>query len=174
MNQNKFEFCVFWSHQSKAEFHNSQLASVRPTVADSGQGKRDVARVFSTKLEISLISHDDLSATERTRTSPTVVNTRYALIPCKSGRIVHGRKIERTGSPRVGGGVGEGGHRIGGHFVRAEPRERPVDSIRGLLSGTERKNGWQLAEYSHAVGRCRRISHDFPPRRLPYPARNKS
>jgi hypothetical protein len=53
--------------------------------------------------------------------------------------------------------------RIGRHFVRAEPRERPVGSIRGLLSGTERKNGWQLAEYSHAVGRCRRKSHDFPP-----------
>ena len=37
--------------------------------------------------------------------------------------------------------------RIGRHFVRPEPRERAVGYVRGLLSGTERKNGWQLAEY---------------------------
>lgn len=37
--------------------------------------------------------------------------------------------------------------RMGRHFVRPEPRERAVGYVRGLLSGTERKNGWQLAEY---------------------------
>jgi SRSO17 transposase len=39
------------------------------------------------------------------------------------------------------------GERIGGRFVRSEPRRRAVGYIRGLLSGTERKNGWQLAEH---------------------------
>ncbi len=38
------------------------------------------------------------------------------------------------------------GTRIGRHFARSEPRERAVGSLRGLLSETERKNGWQLAE----------------------------
>jgi SRSO17 transposase len=37
--------------------------------------------------------------------------------------------------------------RIGRHFVRSEPRTRAVGYIRGLLSDTERKNGWQLAEH---------------------------
>src|SRR5689334_17476992 len=31
-------------------------------------------------------------------------------------------------------------------FERAEPRQRAIAYIRGLLSVTERKNGWQLAE----------------------------
>jgi SRSO17 transposase len=39
------------------------------------------------------------------------------------------------------------GERIGGRFVRAEPRRRAAGYIRGLLSTTERKNGWQLAEH---------------------------
>jgi SRSO17 transposase len=39
------------------------------------------------------------------------------------------------------------GERIGRHFARAEPRRRAVGYVRGLLSGVERKNGWQLAEY---------------------------
>lgn len=39
------------------------------------------------------------------------------------------------------------GERIGGHFARSEPRRRAAGYIRGLLSQTERKNGWQLAEY---------------------------
>jgi SRSO17 transposase len=39
------------------------------------------------------------------------------------------------------------GERIGGRFARTEPRHRAVGYIRGLLSGTERKNGWQLAEH---------------------------
>jgi hypothetical protein len=40
------------------------------------------------------------------------------------------------------------GERIGRHFARSEPRRRAVGYIRGLLSTTERKNGWQLAEHS--------------------------
>lgn len=39
------------------------------------------------------------------------------------------------------------GERIGRHFTRSEPRRRAAGYVRGLLSGTERKNGWQLAEY---------------------------
>jgi SRSO17 transposase len=39
------------------------------------------------------------------------------------------------------------GDRIGRHFARSEPRARAVGYIRGLLSVTERKNGWQLAEH---------------------------
>jgi SRSO17 transposase len=39
------------------------------------------------------------------------------------------------------------GDRIGRHFARSEPRQRAVAYVRGLLSETQRKNGWQLAEY---------------------------
>jgi SRSO17 transposase len=39
------------------------------------------------------------------------------------------------------------GRRIGRHFARREPRRRAVGYVRGLLSDTERKNGWQLAEH---------------------------
>ena len=39
------------------------------------------------------------------------------------------------------------GQRIGRHFARREPRQRVVRYVRGLLSDTERKNGWQLAEH---------------------------
>lgn len=39
------------------------------------------------------------------------------------------------------------GERIGRRFARSEPRRRAVGYIRGLLSTTERKNGWQLAEH---------------------------
>jgi len=39
------------------------------------------------------------------------------------------------------------GERIGGRFARREPRQRALGYIRGLLSGVERKNAWQLAEY---------------------------
>jgi SRSO17 transposase len=39
------------------------------------------------------------------------------------------------------------GERIGRHFARSEPRTRAVAYLRGLLSDTERKNGWQLAEH---------------------------
>jgi SRSO17 transposase len=37
--------------------------------------------------------------------------------------------------------------RIGRHFGRSEPRRRAAGYLRGLLSTTERKNGWQLAEH---------------------------
>jgi SRSO17 transposase len=36
--------------------------------------------------------------------------------------------------------------RIAARFRRAEPRRRALAYLRGLLSGVERKNGWQLAE----------------------------
>jgi SRSO17 transposase len=36
--------------------------------------------------------------------------------------------------------------RIAPHFSRSELRRRAHDYLRGLLSGAERKNGWQLAE----------------------------
>src|SRR5206468_1914116 len=39
------------------------------------------------------------------------------------------------------------GERIGRRFARSEPRRRAAGYIRGLLSRTERKNGWQLAEH---------------------------
>jgi SRSO17 transposase len=39
------------------------------------------------------------------------------------------------------------GARIGGRFARSEPRQRAIGYVRGLLSSTERKNGWQLAEH---------------------------
>jgi SRSO17 transposase len=39
------------------------------------------------------------------------------------------------------------GERIGGRFARSEPRQRAIGYVRGLLSGAERKNGWQLAEH---------------------------
>src|SRR3954453_10559855 len=39
------------------------------------------------------------------------------------------------------------GERIGRYFARREPRQRAIGYVRGLLSDTERKNGWQLAEH---------------------------
>lgn len=36
--------------------------------------------------------------------------------------------------------------RVSGRFFRHEPRRRAFGYLRGLLSGVERKNGWQLAE----------------------------
>lgn len=36
--------------------------------------------------------------------------------------------------------------RIGPRFARSEPRQRALHYIRGLLSDTQRKNGWQMAE----------------------------
>jgi SRSO17 transposase len=38
------------------------------------------------------------------------------------------------------------GERIGSRFARAEPRQRAVAYLRGLLSAVERKNSWQVAE----------------------------
>jgi SRSO17 transposase len=36
---------------------------------------------------------------------------------------------------------------IAGLFARSEARERSLAYLQGLLSGCERKNGWQLAEW---------------------------
>ena len=36
--------------------------------------------------------------------------------------------------------------RIAPRFARAEPRQRALAYLQGLLSPVERKNGWQLAE----------------------------
>lgn len=38
--------------------------------------------------------------------------------------------------------------RIAPRFVRPEPRRRALAYLRGILSETSRKNGWQLAEYA--------------------------
>ena len=35
---------------------------------------------------------------------------------------------------------------LASHFARPEPFQRMVRFVQGLLSGVERKNGWQLAE----------------------------
>jgi hypothetical protein len=36
--------------------------------------------------------------------------------------------------------------RVAPRFERAEPRQRALAYLKGLLSSVERKNGWQLAE----------------------------
>ena len=36
--------------------------------------------------------------------------------------------------------------RLAGLFRRAEPRQRSLAYLKGLLGTVERKNGWQLAE----------------------------
>lgn len=41
--------------------------------------------------------------------------------------------------------------RISSRFVRAEPRERAIAYMQGLMSNIPRKNGWQLAEYTGDV-----------------------
>jgi len=38
--------------------------------------------------------------------------------------------------------------RLGGHFARSEQRQRSLSYLKGLLCPVERKNSWQLAEYS--------------------------
>src|SRR5262252_6108138 len=43
--------------------------------------------------------------------------------------------------------LGSVASRLGRHFARSEPRRRAIGYLRGLLSDTQRKNGWQLAEY---------------------------
>jgi SRSO17 transposase len=40
------------------------------------------------------------------------------------------------------------GTRIGARFERAEPRERALAYLQGLMGDIPRKNGWQLAEYA--------------------------
>jgi len=43
-------------------------------------------------------------------------------------------------------GLDEVHRRIAPRFARAEPRQRALAYVRGLLHPVERKNGWQLAE----------------------------
>jgi len=38
--------------------------------------------------------------------------------------------------------------RIAARFARPEPHRRVLAYLQGLLSSTERKNGWQLAEHA--------------------------
>jgi SRSO17 transposase len=45
-------------------------------------------------------------------------------------------------------GLDEVAQRIGARFARAEPRQRALAYVQGLLSPIERKNGWQLAEHA--------------------------
>ena len=40
------------------------------------------------------------------------------------------------------------GQRLADRFARAEPRQRVLAYLKGLLSTVERKNGWQLAEHA--------------------------
>lgn len=54
--------------------------------------------------------------------------------------------------------------RIAPHFARAEPRQRALVYLRGLLSTVERKNGWQLAEQAgearpHGIQRLLKAAH---------------
>jgi SRSO17 transposase len=63
-----------------------------------------------------------------------------------------GQPVEERPAPEVGA-VGrwaeglEAVHaRVAPRFARAEPRQRALAYLRGLLSPVERKNGWQLAE----------------------------
>jgi SRSO17 transposase len=54
--------------------------------------------------------------------------------------------------------------RIAPRFTRAEPRQRALSYLRGLLSRVERKNGWQLAEQvgeatPHGIQRLLRATH---------------
>jgi hypothetical protein len=41
--------------------------------------------------------------------------------------------------------LGRSHDRIGGRFVRSEPRSRVREYVLGLTAGLERKNGWTLA-----------------------------
>jgi SRSO17 transposase len=51
--------------------------------------------------------------------------------------------------------------RLAPRFARPEPRRRALAYLQGLLSSTERKNGWQLAEQAreaHPYGMQRLLS----------------
>jgi len=61
------------------------------------------------------------------------------------------------------------GKRIAGRFARSEVRARSADYLRGLMAGVQRKNGWQLAEFSgelspkniqHFIGRAKWSADD--------------
>jgi hypothetical protein len=57
-------------------------------------------------------------------------------------------------------------------FARAEPRQRVLRYLQGVLSSVERKNGWQLAEQAQAqleqitqvdstLAQARELTHGF-------------
>ena len=47
--------------------------------------------------------------------------------------------------------MGDIERRLAPYFARAEPRQRALAYLQGLLSPAERKNSWQLAEVSGAA-----------------------
>src|SRR5205814_3253679 len=51
----------------------------------------------------------------------------------------------------VAAGLDQLHERIAGWFARAEPRARVRESVSGLVTGLERKNGWTLAERAGEV-----------------------
>src|SRR5262249_40765395 len=81
------------------------------------------------------------------RSSPTAVVARIALATsCGEGTLCQGDRRGR----RCGGGRREAegaAGRSGRPSFEEGPRRRALGYLRGLLSDTERKNGWQLAEY---------------------------
>jgi SRSO17 transposase len=61
-------------------------------------------------------------------------------------RCVMPRTVDRRTVRSWTGELDAVSERIAPHFARSEVRDRARDYLRGLLSGAERKNGWQLAE----------------------------
>ena len=62
--------------------------------------------------------------------------------------------------------IGDAYERIAPYFGRSETRARASRYLIGLLSATERKNGWQLAEHSgeqHLPDRLRGGRPSRPP-----------
>jgi SRSO17 transposase len=57
-------------------------------------------------------------------------------------------RATRQEAQRWGEGFASVAALIGKQFPRAEPRQRAMAYLRGLISSIERKNGWQLAEHA--------------------------
>ncbi len=77
------------------------------------------------------------------------------------GRVRTDAVVENIQSWGIG--LAEVEHRIGPYFARSEARQRAMAYLHGLLSPTERKNSWQLAEsvgqttpygFQHLLGRA--------------------
>lgn len=67
----------------------------------------------------------------------------------------HSQHITPVGAKTTFGDVWRGGQelerlhaRIAPHFVRPEPRRRALSYLQGIISSTQRKNGWHLAEHA--------------------------
>jgi SRSO17 transposase len=78
-------------------------------------------------------------------------------------RVGGGYRATRQETQRWGEGFARVAALLGKQFARAEPRQRAMAYLRGLISPIERKNGWQLAEYAgekqpygmqHVLGRA--------------------